>query len=104
MNFRWIQNNQNLVPVDYFLAFKSSAILIILELVVSLKMNGKMEWIKDVKNSKNKMKLYFQAAQRCWRWDSPTSLGCLVKILAIGFIKYLHFGMTLSIYPYQKQG
>ena len=53
--------------MNYFLVFKSSAILIILELVVSLKMNGKMEWMKAVKNSKNKMKLYFQAAQRCWR-------------------------------------
>jgi len=34
--------------------------------------------MKDVKNNKNNMKQYFQATQRCWRYDSPTSLGCLV--------------------------
>ena len=71
----------------------------IFSLVVFLKMNGKMEWMKAIRNNKNKVKLYFKAAQRCWKYDSPTCLGGLVKILAIDFIKYLYFDMTFSIYP-----
>ena len=71
----------------------------IFKLVVFLKMNGKMEWMNVIRNNKNKVKLYFKATQRCWKYDSPTSLGCSVKILAIDFIEYLFFDMTFSIYP-----
>ena len=53
-----------------------SAIAITLALEVPLKKKGNIEWIKAATNKNKKVKLYFQAAQRCWRYVSPTSLGC----------------------------
>ena len=59
------------------------------QLAVLVNKNGNIEWITATTNNKRNVKLNLRAANICWKYVSPTSLGCFVKILTIGIITIL---------------